>query len=489
MTVVSATFVDPNTWTGAVFSGTWVKVCHTREAVEPATGARLATVGMAGAREVRTSALAAATAQAGWETTLSEERAAVMRQAAAVAEENGSEIVEWIVRESGSTRSKAETELSLTIRALCEAAGLPSSDGGKVLPSANGTLSVARRRPVGVVGVISPFDFPLYLAMRAVAPALALGNAVVVKPDPRTSVCGGVVLARMFEAAGLPAGVLHVLPGDDGVGVALTEDPDVAMIQFTGSTAAGRHVGEAAGRHLKKVSLELGGKNSLIVLDDADPALAATNAAWGAYRHQGQIGLSVGRVLVHRDLHDELVDRLVDKAVSLSVGDPWSQDVGLGPLIDAAARDRVTDLVDAAVAAGATVAVGGEPDGLFFPATVLTGMTRDNPAFREEIFGPVSVVMPFESDEEAVELANTGPYGLAAGIVTPDVGRAMTMAGRLRAGLLHVNDQTVNDDVVNPFSGMGESGNGAGVGGPANLDGFTTWQWTTVKSAAPDYPM
>jgi acyl-CoA reductase-like NAD-dependent aldehyde dehydrogenase len=224
----------------------------------------------------------------------------VLRKAARLAEEHIDTLVEWLVRESGSTRLKAGFEAKVTIKALHEAAALPSRSTGEILPSEPGRLNLARRRPLGVVGVISPFNFPLYLAMRAVAPAIALGNAVVLKPDPRTAVCGGAVIARLFEQAGLPAGVLHMLPGDGAAGAALTSDPHVAMIQFTGSTAAGRKVGEAAGKHLKKVSLELGGKNSLIILDDADLDLAVANTAWGVYLHQGQICMATGRVLVWR---------------------------------------------------------------------------------------------------------------------------------------------------------------------------------------------
>ncbi|MCA8095574.1 aldehyde dehydrogenase family protein, partial [Burkholderia anthina] len=283
---------------------------------------------------VAASAKTAFEAQQGWAAVPYDERAAVLRRAARLAEESLEEIVGWIVRESGSTCAKAAFETQVTVKALHEASALPSRSAGDVLPSVPGRLSLARRRPLGVVGVISPFNFPLYLAMRAVAPALALGNAVVLKPDPRTAVCGGFVIARLFEMAGLPKGVLHVLPGDGAAGAGLTSDPHVAMIQFTGSTNAGRKVGEAAGRHLKKVSLELGGKNSLLVLDDADLDLAVANTAWGAYLHQGQICMATGRVLVQRVIYERFVEKLVAKASSLTVGDPATGDVALGPLRD-----------------------------------------------------------------------------------------------------------------------------------------------------------
>ncbi|MBN3813950.1 aldehyde dehydrogenase family protein, partial [Paraburkholderia sp. Ac-20347] len=341
----------------------------------------------------------------------------------------------------------------------------------------------------GVVGVISPFNFPLYLAMRAVAPALALGNAVVLKPDPRTSVCGGFAIARLFELAGLPAGVLHVLPGDGAAGAALTSDPHIAMIQFTGSTGAGRKVGEAAGRHLKKVSLELGGKNSLIVLDDADLDLAVANTAWGAYLHQGQICMATGRVLVQRKIYDRFVEKLVAKAKGLTVGDPATENVALGPIINTAQRDHVARVLAAAKDAGARIETGGGFRDLFFEPTVLSGVTAQNPAFNEEIFGPVAVVVPFDTDDEAIALANDTEYGLSMAVVTSNVGRALRMGERLRTGLLHINDQTVNDEVINPFGGVGASGNGTSIGGPANWEEFTQWQWLTVKGEAPLYPI
>ncbi len=483
------TLLPRETWEGKVFTGSWQASARTAETVDPATGQVLGTVGMVDEQGIADAARAAAQAQPRWERTNYDERASVLRAAARIAEENTAEIVEWIIRESGSTAAKAVFEASLTVKALHEAAGLPSRATGEVLPSTDGKLTLARRRPVGVVGVISPFNFPLYLAMRAVAPALALGNAVVLKPDPRTGVCGGFVIARIFELAGLPAGALHVVPGDGAAGAAMTSEPRIDMIQFTGSTAAGRKVGEAAGRHLKKVSLELGGKNSLLILDDADLDRAVANTVWGVYLHQGQICMSTGRVLVHRSLHQPLLDRLVEKARSMPVGDPRTEEVALGPMIDERQRDNALAIVQAAAEAGATVETGGTCDGLFFQPTVLSGVTPDNPAFRDEIFAPVAVVVPFDTDEEAVQLANDTEYGLSVGIISSDVGRAMALGEHLRTGMLHINDQTVNDEVINPFGGVGASGNGASIGGSANGDEFTQWQWMTIRDQAPHYPL
>lgn len=485
-------FLPEELWSNCVFDGAWINVSpNVSQVVEPATGASLGCIGMADAASVSAAARVAHEVQTDWFLTSYEERAAIMRKAAEIAELHFGDIVEWLVKESGSTQLKAAFETRVTIKALQESAMMPGRSQGDVLPNApgSGRLSLARRRPLGVVGVISPFNFPLYLAMRSVAPALAVGNSVVLKPDPRTAVSGGLVIGRLFELAGLPKGVLHVMPGAGDAGAALVESPDVAMIQFTGSTAAGRKVGEAAGRNLKKVSLELGGKNSLIILDDANLDLAVANAIWGTFLHQGQICMATGRILVQRSLYPAFLKALTAKVGKLSVGNPATTKVSLGPLINAHQRDQVAKIVHEAQQAGAKLEVGGRYEELFFQPTVLSDVKPDNPAFREEIFGPVAVVVPFDSDEEAIRLANDTEYGLAAGIISSNIGRAMKVGDKLRTGMLHINDQTVNDEVVNPFGGWGASGNGTSVGGAANWEEFTQWQWVTIKDEATPYAL
>ena len=476
-------------WHDAVFTGRWERLGQPTDVLEPATGQVISRIGLVGAEEVSRSAATARKAQRDWAETHFEDRARVLRKAAELAEAHLADLAGWIVRDSGSVRAKAEFELGITIRSLREAAAMPSQAQGLVLPSSNDRISLCRRMPLGVIGVIAPFNFPLYLAMRAVAPALAVGNAVIVKPDPRTSISGGVIIAQLLAEAGLPEGVLHVLPGAGDAGAALCSDPNVAMIAFTGSTSAGRKVGELAGRHLKKVSLELGGKNTLIVLDDADLDIAVSNAAWGAYLHQGQICMASGRILVQGDLTEEFTGRLAEKAQKLPVGDPATSQVALGPLINQCQIDHAQDIVDRSVAAGAKLEAGGTHKDLFFAPTVLSGVVPGMAAFEEEVFGPVAPITRFETDEEAVTLANQTEYGLSAGIISRSVSRALGIGNRLRTGLLHINDQTVNDDVVNPFGGVGASGNGTSIGGPANWEEFTQWQWVTIRGTAPTYPM
>ena len=482
--------MDPACWQSQVFNGEWTAGgAPDHAAIEPATGAVLAQVGVASSACVRAAARQARAAQPAWYQWPYEKRASVFREAARLAETHRAELLRWLVRESGSTRAKASAELDTCIKVLHESAGLPAKSLGEILPSVPGRMSLARRRPIGVVGVIAPFNFPLYLALRAVAPALALGNAVLLKPDLRTAVCGGVAIARLFERAGLPRGVLHVLPGDGQIGAAVVADPEVSMIQFTGSTQAGRHVGAAAGQQLKKVSLELGGKNTLIVLDDADIAIAVSNAAWGSYLHQGQICMATGRILVQRKIYAAFVQQLAAKAGTLRCGNPDTEDVALGPLINAQQRNHVAAVVAAAIQAGATLSAGGDYEGLYFAPTVLSDVAPDNPAFSAEIFGPVAVVLPFDDDAQAVALANQGEYGLSMGVISSDLGRALSLAEQLQAGLVHVNDQTVKDEVLNPFGGVKASGNGASAGGCAHWEEFTQWQWMSVNRQAKPYPI
>lgn len=481
-------WLNESVWHAGVFTGRWERLGHPTDVFEAATGQVISRLGFVGGEEVSRSAAVARRAQRDWAQVDFDERARVLRKAAELAEAHFAELAGWIVRESGSVRAKAEFELGITIRSLREAAAMPSQAQGLVLPSSGDRISMCRRMPLGVIGVIAPFNFPLYLAMRAIAPALAVGNAVVLKPDPRTSISGGVIIAQLFAEAGLPEGVLHVLPGAGDAGAALCSDPNIAMIAFTGSTSAGRKVGELAGRHLKKVSLELGGKNTLMVLDDADLDIAVSNAAWGAYLHQGQICMATGRILVQRAIAEEFTRRLAEKTRKLPVGNPATSQVALGPLINRAQVDHAKDIVDRSIAAGAKLEVGGTHEGLFFAPTVLSGVVPGMAAFEEEVFGPVASVTTFETDEEAIDLANQTEYGLSAGIISRSVSRAMTIGNQLRTGLLHINDQTVADDVVNPFGGVGASGNGTSIGGPANWEEFTQWQWVTIRGTAPTYP-
>jgi len=277
MNAPAGKFLIEDTWRGRVFGTEWRSAAGgSLDVVEPATGAKITSVGNATAADVRKAAAEARAAQPGWAATPYEERAAILRKAARVLEDNQEELIPWIARETGGIPAKAGFEIHLVAEGLYRAAAMCTEPQGLVLPSNPGRISIARRIPRGVIGIISPFNFPLILSMRAVGPSLATGNAVVLKPDPRTVMTGGFIVARVFEEAGLPKGVLHVLPGGAEAGEALCTDPDIAMISFTGSSNVGRRIGELAGKHLKKVQLELGGKNAVIVLEDADIDAAAS---------------------------------------------------------------------------------------------------------------------------------------------------------------------------------------------------------------------
>jgi benzaldehyde dehydrogenase (NAD) len=482
--------LDEVAWQGKIYSNGWRDANGgVLESTEPATGAVLAQVGLTDASDVAAATARAAEAQPEWAAQTGATRAALIRKAAAILADNRAEFERWLVREGGAVPGKAAFEVDLVLGELWEAAALPTQPWGHLLPTSEpGRESIARRVPLGVVGVISPWNFPQILSVRAVAPALALGNAVVLKPDVQTAVSGGTLVARLFEAAGLPDGLLHVLPGDAEPGAALAVDPNVAMIAFTGSTAVGREVGASAGRTLKRVSLELGGNNALIVLDDADLEIASSAGAWGAFLHQGQVCMTAGRHIVLESVADEYLDRLAKRASNLPVGDPYTEQVALGPLINERQLANVDRIVTESVTAGAEIRAGGTHERLFYQPTVLAGVTTSMPAFREEIFGPVAPVVVVRDEDEAVAAANDTEYGLVAAVQTGSVDRGLDLARRLRTGIVHVNDQTLNNDAYAPFGGTGASGNGSRFGSQSSWDEFTQWQWVTSRKEAHSFP-
>lgn len=483
--------LDETTWSEKIFiDGEWVAgSAGSGPIIEPATGAELGRTGRAGVDDVARAAASAARAQREWAALPHTARSAVLRKAGDLFGQHADELALWNVREVGAVPGMAGFALHVAAEECYTSSGLPGAPYGELVPSEQPRLSMTQRVPAGVVGVISPFNVPLILSIRSVAPALALGNAVLLKPDPRTVMTGGVNIVRIFEEAGLPAGVLQLIPGGADVGQAMVADPHVRVISFTGSTPAGRAVGAAAGQHLKRAHLELGGNSALIVLDDADVEQAVNLAAWGSFFHQGQICMTTGRHLVHERIYDDFVTALAEKANHLPVGNPATDQVALGPIIDAGQRDKIHALVTASEAAGARSVAGGEYDGLFYRPTVLADVSADAPAFTEEIFGPVAPVIRFSTLDEAVDLATRSEYGLSLGIVTPDVMRGLALAERIPTGIVHINDQTVNDEANAPFGGIAASGTGSRFGGlAANIEAFTETRWITVRQTPPAYP-
>src|SRR5665213_4018300 len=366
-------FLDGASWQGKISLDGWREGGDgDAPVVEPATGEVLGRSGRANTDDVALAASVAAESQKSWAELPFTARSAVLRRAGQLFQDYAEEISDWIVRESGGIGPKAGLEIHVAAEECFEAAGLASHPTGQILQSELPRLSFSRRVPAGVVGVIAPFNFPLILSIRSVAPALALGNAVILKPDPRTAVCGGVVLARVFEEAGVPAGVFSMLPGGADVGEALVTDPNVRVIAFTGSTAAGRKVGALGAQNLKRVHLELGGNSALIVMNDVDLEKAVSVGAFGSFLHQGQICMTTGRHIVDRKIAADYAALLSEHANHLPVGDPKSGQVALGPLIDARQRDRVHSMVTETVSAGATLLAGGTYEELFYRPTVLT---------------------------------------------------------------------------------------------------------------------
>jgi benzaldehyde dehydrogenase (NAD) len=460
-----------------------------REIREPATGRALLTLNQSTRDDVARAAATAKAAQPAWGETPYAERAAVMRRAAEIYEAHRPEFGTWTQRETGAVHGKMHHEQNFAAGELHAAATMPFQPYGQLVPSVvPGRLSMLRRVPAGVIGAITPWNSPSVLGMRVVAPALALGNAVILKPDPQTPVCGGAVFQTIFREAGLPEGLLHVVVGGAETGEAIVIDPNVDRVSFTGSTAAGRRVGSLAGGLLKRVSLELGGNNAFVVLDDADLEAAASAGAFASFQFQGQVCFATGRHIVHRSIAAQYVDLLAEKAKRLRMGDPYREEVDLGPIVNQKQLERVDGIVRRSVDAGATLVVGGTHDGLFYAPTVLTDVTADQAAWREEVFGPVAPVVVYDTDEEALALANDSEYGLTGAVYSRSISRGLALAQRFRSGMVHVNDQTVNDEATIPFGGMGASGNGTRFGGPANWDEFTEWQWVTVRDDPRSYP-
>jgi len=481
---------DSGRWSGKLYLGGWTAAAGGILAVtEPATGRELAQVGRATVGDVAVAVARAAAAQPAWAALSHRDKTKLLLRAADSLESRAEELAIAIVRETGAIRPKGDLEIRETVALFRHAAAMLAEPQGILLPTTRaGRMSYAKREPHGVVGVISPFNFPLVLGARAVAPALAAGNTVVLKPDPRTPLTGGIMLARAIEEAGFPDGVFHMLPGGAEVGQALVEHPATRLIAFTGSTVAGRAIGEICGRLLKRTSLELGGKSPLIILEDADLDVAASNAAFGAFLHQGQICMASGRILVQERIAADFTARLAAKASHLPVGNPATENVALGPLISESQLRRVHAIVEETVAQGARLEAGGTHEGLFYRPTVLSGVKKGMRSYGDEVFGPVASVITFGGDDEAVEIANDTEYGLSAAVISPSVGRALAIGERIHSGLLHINDQTVADEVANPFGGRGASGNGGNIGGPANWDLFTQWRWITVSDTPSPKP-
>jgi aldehyde dehydrogenase (NAD+) len=469
--------------------GAWRDAAGTFDDFNPATGDVWRTVADGGADAASDAVEAAQAAQPEWAALPHDQRAKVLIQAIGAIGDLEDTLVDALVDEGGAWIGKAMFETGFVAGTAQAAAAAAHMVTGELIPSDHGKVSMVVREPVGVVSVITPWNFPLLLSMRAVAFALAVGNAVVLKPSEETPLSGGVLVAKIFEAAGLPPGLLNVVTCSRDrvaeVGEVLVAHPAVAAVSFTGSTVVGREIAALGGHHLKRVALELGGKDALIVLDDADLDRAVGAATFGSFMHAGQICMATERILVDAAIAEEFTERFVAKAGELGVGDPRSNVIG--PVINAKQADKIRRHIDDAVAQGATVRTGGGNDGLFFQPTVLDGVAADMAVWTEETFGPVAPVVTVSGEEEAVKLANDSEYGLSAGIITTDEGRGLSVARRLETGMAHVNDTSVYDEPNAPFGGVKSSGVGR-HGGKAAIEAFTRTRWLTLERGGRLYP-
>jgi acyl-CoA reductase-like NAD-dependent aldehyde dehydrogenase len=475
-------------------AGEWVDAegGGTFDDLDPFTGETVARVAAGTRADAARAVTAAADAFAEWSQSPPEARQQIFLEAADILERRGHEIVQLLAGETGCTFGFGMFQLHFVAGLLRQAAAIPYQPLGQVIPSDTpGRLAMGIRRPVGVVGAIAPWNAALILSARSVAAPIALGNTVVLKPSELSPIAGGLLWGEIFTEAGLPAGVLNIVthaPGEAApIGDELVENPAVRRINFTGSTETGRRLAEAAGRQLKRVVLELGGQNPLIVLADADLEYAVNAAAFGAFLHQGQICMSARRIIVERGIADEFASRLAQKTAGLKTGDPRQQDTIIGPLITDSALNLVRERVENAVAAGAKVLAGGEAVGPCFQATLITDVPEDSELARRETFGPVAALEVVDSSEEAIARANATSYGLSSGILTSDPDRGFALAQLLEAGIVHVNDQPVADEPQMPFGGVKDSGYGR-FGGQAVLDEFTELRWITVQSGTHPYP-
>ena len=460
--------------------------------LNPYTGEVVATVAAGTASDARRAIQAAAEAFPSWSQTPPAERQRIFLAAADLLERRRDAVVAMLADETGCSFGFGMFQMGFTPGLLRQAAGTAYAPIGQILPSdIPGSFAMGIRRPVGVVGSISPWNAALILSARSLAAPLVLGNTVVLKPSDQSPFVGGLLWGEIFTEAGLPDGVLNVVthaPGQAGpIGDELVANPAVRRINFTGSTATGRKLAEAAGRHLKRVVLELGGYNPLIVLADADLDYAVNASAFGAFLHQGQICMSARRIIVDRSIAEEFVGRLAAKTAGLKAGDPNEHDTVIGPLINERALQTVADRVAEAVAKGARVLAGGERVGRCYQATLLADVPADVELARMETFGPVAAVEVVDGEDEAVGRANDTGYGLAAGILTSDPDRGLALAERLQCGIVHVNDQPVADEPQMPFGGVKDSGWGR-FGATAATDEFTELRWITVQSGTHPFP-
>lgn len=447
----------------------------------PYTGELIYSYRSASTQDVDDAYEAAKRAQPQWGATLPEERRTYLKRLAQVIREMESEIFQLLAEESGGTRAKFGFEYGDSLKVIDDAMGYHMMMDGRIMPSnIPGKDNYVFKIPKGVICVIAPFNFPLLLSLRSVVPAIACGNTVVLKPSTETP-GSAFLIAEMFEKAGFPHGVLNVVAGRGSeIGDYIVSHPVPSLISFTGSTEVGQHIGKVAGELLKDVSLELGGNQVMIVLDDADADQAARAAIVGAYSHQGQICMALNRVLATPKVYDDFIKAFVKYSKEVKVGDPFDQQVSIGPLINRQQAEKVEERIRETIQAGAKVELEGKIEGSVVHPWILSGVTNDMCAARCEMFAPVCSVIPVKDEEEAIRIANDTEYGLSNSIFTKDLYKGLQLARRLESGMVHVNDQSIHHEPHVMFGGEKNSGVGR-FNGHWVVDKFTTEKWISVQ--------
>ena len=475
-------------------NGEWVGALDNEvyDDLNPYTGEVFARVPSGKRTDAKRAIDAAVAAFPAWSHTLPVDRQALFLKAADILEKKRDEMVTILAEETGCTFGFAMFQAMFTPGLLREAAAQVHQANGEIIPSdLPGAFHMALRQPVGVVAGIAPWNAPLILSLRSICLPIAYGNTAVLKPSTESAAAGGVVIAEVFHEAGFQKGVLNLITNGPGrsneIGDEFIENPKVRRISLTGSTAVGRQLAEKAGRYLKRVALELGGQNPLIILRDANVDDAANAAAFGGFLHQGQICMSTRRVIVEKPIAKEFTEKFVKKVSTFKVGNPKEPDTIIGPLINKQQFNQVKKSVDAAVRDGAKVLCGGKSEGPCYYPTVLSNVKPDTPFSCEETFGPVVSVIEVKDEEEAVAIANGTMYGLSASVFTRDFIKGLAIAERIESGIVHINDQTVHDEPQVPFGGVKESGWGR-FGGRAALEEFTELRWISMQRTTRQYP-
>jgi vanillin dehydrogenase len=472
-------------WTGAAGGGNYEKTF-------PFTGEPVGMAAAAKREDARAAVEAAHEAFGEWGRSAPGMRREILLKAADILQSRAEDIARTVTEETGGTFGWGMFNVQLAAGMLREAGAQAYGLVGEVIPSdVPGKLAMGVRAPAGVVVAIAPWNAPVILSTRAVATPIAFANTVVLKASEECPRTHSAVVHALLDA-GLPDGVINFITNDPADAADVVDEliahPLTRRINFTGSTKVGRIIAEKAGKHLKRVLLELGGKAPMVVLPDANVDQAVKAANFGAFFHQGQICMSTERAIVDKSLIDSFSSKLAERASGMKVGDPREPDTMIGPLINEAALERVTELVADAQSKGAEILSGGAADGPCFPPTVVKGVTPDMRLYSEESFGPVLAVMAADGPNDAVRLANDTEYGLAAAVFGQDVPAALEIAQRIESGICHVNDTTVHDEPQMPFGGVKASGFGR-FGGRAALEEFTELRWISLQELPREYPI